>query len=43
MSNPTPPTPDQVLAMMRQKMGETPPPGRRSSWTWPRTCSWAPR
>ncbi len=25
MSNPTPPTPDQVLAMMTQKMGETLP------------------
>ena len=25
MSNPTPPTPDQVLAMMGQKMGETLP------------------
>jgi alkylhydroperoxidase/carboxymuconolactone decarboxylase family protein YurZ len=25
MSNPTPPTPEQVLAMMRQKMGETLP------------------
>jgi AhpD family alkylhydroperoxidase len=29
MSNPTAPTPDQVLAMMRQRMGETLP-------TWPR-------
>ncbi len=29
MSNPTPPTPDQVLAMMTQRMGETLP-------GWPR-------